>query len=60
MTKRRPDPLPWIYRWRTNLVQTPLFAVITAVFGSLALLATCSIASPGSGHEAACGPRARS
>jgi 1-acyl-sn-glycerol-3-phosphate acyltransferase len=30
--------MPWIYRWRTNLIQTPLFAVMTAVCGSLSLL----------------------
>jgi 1-acyl-sn-glycerol-3-phosphate acyltransferase len=35
--KERPNPLPWPYRWRTNLIQTPLFAVFTAVYGSLAL-----------------------
>jgi 1-acyl-sn-glycerol-3-phosphate acyltransferase len=33
----RPTPLPWIYRWRTNLIQTPLFAVVTAVCGSISL-----------------------
>src|SRR5271166_4550532 len=38
MVRRRPNPLPWIYRWRTNLIQTPMFAVITAVFGTLSLL----------------------
>jgi 1-acyl-sn-glycerol-3-phosphate acyltransferase len=38
MVRRRPNPLPWIYRWRTNLIQTPLFAVITAVCGTLSLL----------------------
>jgi len=38
MVKRRPNPLPWIYRWRTNLIQTPLFAVITVLCGSLSLL----------------------
>ncbi len=36
--RQRPNPLPWIYRWRTNIIQTPLFAVITAVCGSLSLL----------------------
>ncbi|MGA3346338.1 MAG: lysophospholipid acyltransferase family protein [Terracidiphilus sp.] len=36
--RRRPNPLPWIYRWSTNLIQTPLFAVMTAVCGSLSLL----------------------
>lgn len=36
--RHRPNPLPRLYRWRTNLVQTPLFGVITAAFGSLSLL----------------------
>jgi len=35
---RRPNPLPWIYRWRTNCVQVPLFAVTTVLCGSLSLL----------------------
>jgi len=35
---RRPNPLPWPYRWRTNLVQIPALAVITFVCGSLSLL----------------------
>jgi 1-acyl-sn-glycerol-3-phosphate acyltransferase len=30
--------LPWLYRWRTNLIQTPLFGLVTAFFGSLALV----------------------
>jgi 1-acyl-sn-glycerol-3-phosphate acyltransferase len=38
MTRRRPNPLPWICRWRTNLIQTPLFGLITAACGTLALL----------------------
>jgi 1-acyl-sn-glycerol-3-phosphate acyltransferase len=38
MTRHRPKPLPWIDRWRTNLIQTPLFGLITAAFGSLSLL----------------------
>lgn len=38
MLRQRPNPLPWIYRWRTNLIQTPLFVLITAAFGSLSLL----------------------
>lgn len=38
MTRQRPNPLPWFYRWRTNLIQTPLFALITAACGSLSLL----------------------
>jgi 1-acyl-sn-glycerol-3-phosphate acyltransferase len=35
---RRPNPLPWPYRWRTNLIQTPGFALVTAVCGTLSLL----------------------
>jgi 1-acyl-sn-glycerol-3-phosphate acyltransferase len=35
---RRPNPLPWIYRWRTNLIQTPVFALVTIFCGSLSLL----------------------
>jgi 1-acyl-sn-glycerol-3-phosphate acyltransferase len=34
----RPNPLPQLYRWRTNLLQAPLFFLLTALFGSLALL----------------------
>jgi 1-acyl-sn-glycerol-3-phosphate acyltransferase len=34
----RPNPLPWFYRWRTNLIHTPLFVFITAFFGSISLL----------------------
>jgi 1-acyl-sn-glycerol-3-phosphate acyltransferase len=30
--------MPWIYRWRTNLIHVPLMALITAVCGSLSLL----------------------
>lgn len=36
--RQRPNPLPWIYRWRTNIFHVPLMAVITAVCGSLSLL----------------------
>ena len=35
MRRERPNPLPWHYRWRTNLIQTPLFGLITAICGSL-------------------------
>jgi 1-acyl-sn-glycerol-3-phosphate acyltransferase len=35
---RRPNPLPWYFRWRTNLIQTPVFALVTIICGSLALL----------------------
>lgn len=37
---RRPNPLPRLYRWRTNLIQFPLFALETAFFGSISLLAS--------------------
>lgn len=36
--RQRPNSLPWIYRWRTNLIHLPLMTVITAVCGSLSLL----------------------
>jgi 1-acyl-sn-glycerol-3-phosphate acyltransferase len=35
---RRPNPLPRLYRWRTNLIQTPILTVVTAVCGSVSLL----------------------
>ena len=34
----RPNPLPRLYRWRTNLIQIPLLTVVTAICGSLSLL----------------------
>jgi len=34
----RPNPLPRLYRWRTNLLQIPLLTLITAFCGSLSLL----------------------
>jgi 1-acyl-sn-glycerol-3-phosphate acyltransferase len=34
---RRPNPLPRYYRWRSNIVQFPLFCLITVFCGSLAL-----------------------
>jgi 1-acyl-sn-glycerol-3-phosphate acyltransferase len=33
----RPNPLPRFYRWRTNALQTPMFALVTAVCGLTAL-----------------------
>ncbi|HVZ82275.1 MAG TPA: lysophospholipid acyltransferase family protein [Terracidiphilus sp.] len=33
----RPDPLPRLYRWRTNILQAPLFFFWTAFCGSLSL-----------------------
>jgi 1-acyl-sn-glycerol-3-phosphate acyltransferase len=38
MTRQRPNPLPWFYRWRTNLIQAPLFVLITAFCGSISFL----------------------
>jgi 1-acyl-sn-glycerol-3-phosphate acyltransferase len=38
MTTRPPSPLPRLYRWRTNLIQGPLFFLWTALCGSLSLL----------------------
>jgi 1-acyl-sn-glycerol-3-phosphate acyltransferase len=35
---RRPNPLPRLYRWRTNVIHTPLFTVVTVACGSLSLL----------------------
>jgi len=38
VTRRRPpDPLPRLYRWRTNILQAPLFFLYTAICGSLSL-----------------------
>ena len=36
----RPNPLPRLYRWRSNLFQGPLFFLATGFFGTLALLAS--------------------
>jgi 1-acyl-sn-glycerol-3-phosphate acyltransferase len=36
--RRRPNPLPWRYRWCTNLIQIPLLTVTTVLCGSLSLL----------------------
>jgi 1-acyl-sn-glycerol-3-phosphate acyltransferase len=41
VTRRRPpDPLPRLYRWRTNIFQAPLFFVYTGICGSFSLLAS--------------------
>jgi len=37
---RPPSPLPWSYRWRTNLIHAPLFFLATACCGSASLLAS--------------------
>jgi len=36
--RRRPNPVPRFYRWRTNLLQTPVLTLVTCFYGSLALL----------------------
>lgn len=38
MRRRPPDPLPRFYRWRTNILQAPLFFSYTGICGSLSLL----------------------
>lgn len=41
MTRHRPpDPLPRFYRWRTNLLQAPLFFLYTGICGSMSLIAS--------------------
>jgi 1-acyl-sn-glycerol-3-phosphate acyltransferase len=35
---RLPDPLPRLYRWRTNLIQIPVMVAITVACGSLSFL----------------------
>jgi 1-acyl-sn-glycerol-3-phosphate acyltransferase len=34
---RPPDPLPRLYRWRTNVIQAPAFFLSTAMFGTISL-----------------------
>ena len=36
----RPNPMPLLHRWRSNLLQAPLFLLATGFFGTLALLAS--------------------
>src|SRR5579859_4921242 len=36
----RPNPLPRLHRWRSNVLQAPLFFMATGFFGTLALLAS--------------------
>jgi len=49
----RPNPVPWIYRWRTNLLQTPAFGVATVFFGSISLLVSLVDKSGRMQHEIA-------
>jgi len=50
---RRPNPLPWPCRWRTNLIQTPGFAVVTAVCGTVSLLVSLADKSGRAQHRIA-------
>jgi 1-acyl-sn-glycerol-3-phosphate acyltransferase len=34
---RRPDPMPRFHRWRSNILQVPVMAVVTVTCGSVAL-----------------------
>jgi 1-acyl-sn-glycerol-3-phosphate acyltransferase len=36
----RPNPMSRLHRWRTNVIQAPFFFLSTALFGTLALLAS--------------------
>jgi len=36
--RRRPNPIPWFYRWQSNLFQTPALSIVTGICGSLAML----------------------
>jgi 1-acyl-sn-glycerol-3-phosphate acyltransferase len=38
--RQRPNPVPWFYRWRTNVIQTPVLSIVTGICGSIALLAS--------------------
>lgn len=37
---RRPDPMPRRHRWRSNILQAPLFLIATCFLGTLALIAS--------------------
>ena len=37
---RRPDPLPRRHRWRSNVLQAPIFLLATSFFGTVALIAS--------------------
>jgi 1-acyl-sn-glycerol-3-phosphate acyltransferase len=50
---RRPNPLPWRYRWCTNLIQTPAFALVTIFCGSLSLLVSFADKSGKAQHRIA-------
>src|SRR5690349_8435615 len=37
---RRPEPMPRLLRWRSNVLRAPFFFLATGFFGTLALLAS--------------------
>lgn len=37
---RRPDPMPRWHRWRSNVLQAPIFFLATGFFGTVALIAS--------------------
>lgn len=45
--------MPWLYRWRTNLVQTPVLTLATVVCGSIALLVSLVDAGSRAQHRIA-------
>ncbi|MGA2673656.1 MAG: lysophospholipid acyltransferase family protein [Terracidiphilus sp.] len=50
---QRPNPLPRLHRWRTNVVQIPLLTMITVVCGSLSLLVSFADKSGRAQHRIA-------
>jgi len=38
--RRRPDPMPRWHRWRSNILQAPIFFLQTGIFGTAALVAS--------------------
>jgi 1-acyl-sn-glycerol-3-phosphate acyltransferase len=38
--RQRPDPMPRWHRWRSNVLQAPIFFLVTGIFGTAALIAS--------------------
>jgi 1-acyl-sn-glycerol-3-phosphate acyltransferase len=38
--RQRPDPMPRWHRWRSNILQAPIFFLVTGIFGTAALIAS--------------------
>jgi 1-acyl-sn-glycerol-3-phosphate acyltransferase len=51
---QRPTPVPWFYRWRTNLIQTPALSLATAICGSISLAISLIDHSGRIQHRIAC------